>query len=601
VIELPAALAPWAAELSLLSADLALALAPWVGRLSVALGPMSAVRTAGAGEPDGYGGLTRRGSYERLVTAEWALAELYPDEFVRRASAGEHLFLDLARRAPRGSRRAIAILSAGPSQLGAPRLAHLAALIVLARRAASAGATFQWGLLEDPTLTLTTGLDAAGIRRLLDGRTARAAGEPVRGAWLATLGASADDVDASWIGGPELAAVPGTRLIVRDVIEPGVRALDVEVLRRAGGARVRLALPPGAVCARLLRDPLARGAGTRVAVARSSGHLVRFVARGVKVALVAPGRPVVTWPVPNSPRAPLGAPRTWTGSPAGALVAVGMRGKALLRVWIDPADPGAFRIREGNGDVTVDAAIPADTADAALAAGDSPPIGVAAVVKIRLHQLDLVVEGPDARMYLVAGYPPASSTKPLVATPFVAGAPDARVLRALLRDRDALWAQKGSAGVEIIRLTEAGTAVVARVESDEATPAVHIGRHARQSTAWGPFAIHRGDGRWQIVRSGEPAVDVTVDEPVVGLVTAPGGAPALLVRVDDRRLAIGHGAGRIELPAASAPIVDVVTSTYEPRIAWCTADEIVVYSLAHRAVLVRLVPDAGGQVLGAPA
>ena len=76
MIELPAALAPWAAELSLLSSDLALLLAPWVGRLALALGPMSEIRTSRSAEPDGYGGLSRRGSYERLITAEWALAEV---------------------------------------------------------------------------------------------------------------------------------------------------------------------------------------------------------------------------------------------------------------------------------------------------------------------------------------------------------------------------------------------------------------------------------------------------------------------------------------------------------------------------------------------
>jgi hypothetical protein len=595
VIELPAALAPWAAELSLLSPDLALVLAPWVGRLAVALGPMSGVRTPGAGEPDGYGGLTRRGSYERLVTAEWALAELYPDEFVRRASAGEHLFLDLARRVPRGSRRAVAIVSAGPSQLGAPRLAHLAALVVLARRAATAGASFAWGLLEDPALRLGDGLDAAGIRRLLDGRTARAAGEPARRAWLAALGATPTDaVDAWWLGGPELADARGSRLIVRDVIEPGARAVDIEVLRPSGTARLRLALPGAGDCARLLRDPLARGAGSRVAAQATGMHDLRFVARGVKLALVSSTRPIVTWPVPNSPRAPLGNPRTWNVD--GTTLAVGWRGKSLLRVSAEAGNVPLLRISEGNTDSPLAVILPEDDAaalTARLGHGARPSIGACGVVKFRTHQADLVIELSGGRMHMVTGYPPApTSSRAPVAVPFVVGHPEARVLRALLRDRDVLWAQSGGGEVEIIRLTEAGTAVVARVASDEATPAVYVGRHARQSTSWGPLAVHRGGNHWVIVRSGEPALAVEADAPVVGLVAAPGGAPALLTQPDPHRLAIGVGGQRVELPTTPAGIAHVATSVYEPRIAWRTrAGELVVYSLAHRAVLMRLVPD----------
>jgi hypothetical protein len=600
MIELPAALAPWAAELALLSPDLALVMAPWVGRLAVALGPMSGIRTPGAGEPDGYGGLSRRGSYERLVTAEWALAELYPDEFVRRASAGEHLFLDLARRAPRGSRRAVAVVSAGPSQLGAPRLAHLAALIVLARRAATAGAGFAWGLLEDPALRLTDGLDAAGVRRLLDGRTARAAGEPARGAWLATLGAApGDDVEAWWIGGPELAGAPGSRLIVRDVIEPGARAVDVEVVRRTGNARLRLALPAGGDCARLLRDPLARGAGSRVATQAAGLHELRFVARGVKLALVSPDRPIVTWPVPNSPRAPLGNPRTWGVD--GTTLAIGWRGKSLLRVGTD-THAGVLRITEGNVDLTRAALPLADgiTIAERLDQGARLPIGACGLVKVRMHRPDLIVELPGVRMFMVTDYPSVSG-RTLAATPFVVGSPDARVLRALLRDRDVLWAQKGDGEVEIIRLTEAGTAVVARVASDEAAPAVFFGRHARQSTSWGPIAVHRGGAHWVIVRSGEPALAVEADAPVVGLVAAPGGAPALLTQPDPHRLAVGVGERRLDLPTIPAGIAQVAASVYEPRIAWRTrAGEHVVYSLAHRAVLMRLVPGAAGIAVAEP-
>ena len=56
-------------------------------------------------------------------------------EFSRRAATGEHAFFQIARRAPAHAMSSVAILDAGPLGLGAPRIAHLATLIVLAARA----------------------------------------------------------------------------------------------------------------------------------------------------------------------------------------------------------------------------------------------------------------------------------------------------------------------------------------------------------------------------------------------------------------------------------------------------------------------------------
>jgi hypothetical protein len=58
---------------------------------------------------------------------------------------GEHLFLNRAHSSPIGTRASLALFDAGPSQLGSPRIAHIAALIVLANRADSAGSSFTWG------------------------------------------------------------------------------------------------------------------------------------------------------------------------------------------------------------------------------------------------------------------------------------------------------------------------------------------------------------------------------------------------------------------------------------------------------------------------
>ncbi len=71
-------------------------------------------------------------------------------EFFRRAASREQLFHRLLCREPAGIRRSVVLLDAGPFQLGAPRLAQMAALVVFARRAAQGRADLSWGVLQDP-------------------------------------------------------------------------------------------------------------------------------------------------------------------------------------------------------------------------------------------------------------------------------------------------------------------------------------------------------------------------------------------------------------------------------------------------------------------
>ena len=123
---LPPALRPWALQLSIFPEDLALSLGPYVARLAAAIGSLRPRGETEGGEPQGYDGLTRRGPYERLLLTEWLYALESPDEFIRRAAFGEHAFLKPAFKQPQGSRRTVALLDAGPDQLGSPRIAHLA-------------------------------------------------------------------------------------------------------------------------------------------------------------------------------------------------------------------------------------------------------------------------------------------------------------------------------------------------------------------------------------------------------------------------------------------------------------------------------------------
>jgi hypothetical protein len=259
---LPPALAPWRRPLSELPRDLAVGLGPLVQRLAQAVGPLRPARQAPSGEVDGFDGLARRGSYERLLLTEWLLADELPDEFLRRATTGEHAFLHPARREPGRTRRSVALFDAGPGQLGGPRLVQLALLVVLAARAEAAGVRLAWGLLQAPGL-LREDLTGAGLMALLQGRTDL---EPSPGhleAWAAALsreGPAPRAADDLWVVGaaPASAALRAASTVaLGDVLEPGV--LRVEALvSRPGSAprRVELPLPPREATVRLLRDPL---------------------------------------------------------------------------------------------------------------------------------------------------------------------------------------------------------------------------------------------------------------------------------------------------------------------------------------------------------
>lgn len=351
---LPPALAPWAATLAPFAPDLALSLGGLARRIDAALGPLPA-RPAGEGEPDGVGGLARRGPYERLLLTEWLLADVFPDEFTRRAAAGEHLFLDRARRARGAGRRSVALLDAGPDQLGTPRIAQLALLVVLAARAAARGATFAWGVAQDPGRTLREGLDEAGVRTFLDARSALPPGAAALEDWREALPPAAARDDVWAIGGPALlrGAPPGAaRLAVEEVVEPGPRRVRLALAAGGGAPRTLvLELPPDPVCVRLFRDPF----GTAVAapVRRLSGiHPqlgILFSQNGRRLAVVAAeGDAALDVHVPSSPAERPGGVRRI--EQARFAVGVGWEGRRSgFAVVADPARAEiAFRTRQAD-------------------------------------------------------------------------------------------------------------------------------------------------------------------------------------------------------------------------------------------------------------
>jgi len=256
-MELPQALKPWALYLNLFPLPIRGRLGTIVQRLDRLLGPLENVGDADAGEPEGYEGIDRKGSYDRLLMSEWLLAEEVPEEFLRRASSGEHAFIQLARIKPANNRAVLAIFDAGPSQLGAPRIAQIALIIVLARRAEAAGMRFEWGVLQDPDEKVFSAVSESSLAHFIKRRYAFEASYEQLAYWWDRVGS---DSTGSWLiggaralGHKQSLALPRIQIEPLEELEP--ERLSVSVLQPGRQpAKTALPLPESAVCVRLLRN-----------------------------------------------------------------------------------------------------------------------------------------------------------------------------------------------------------------------------------------------------------------------------------------------------------------------------------------------------------
>jgi hypothetical protein len=249
----------WSALAEILMPELAAFISQASGSLEALLGPPRERPLLGGGEVDGYAGLARRGHYERLLLSEWLLAEEMPDEFARRASANELAFHAIAKREPQGKRTLLVLLDAGPEQIGAPRLGHIAALVTLDRRARRLGATLAWAIVNDEATVHTTA-DEDGFRGFVRAHTDRS---PTAESVAETYAAASEYAPFSevfLVGGRSLHAhrLPGdtTLLAVDELFDAERRALTFRVTR--GGRHSRLAtvdLPDDATAVRMLRRP----------------------------------------------------------------------------------------------------------------------------------------------------------------------------------------------------------------------------------------------------------------------------------------------------------------------------------------------------------
>lgn len=329
---LPPALRPWARALELLDGSVQAGVSTWLAPLNSLFGPMASPQRHLDGDPDGYDGIAQRGTYERLLLSEWAVALEVPEEFLRRAAMHEHVFTRPAFVSPQANTHCVALLDVGPRQLGAPRLAQLAALVVLETRAVADGGTFSFGTLQHPEAKLRS-LDRGSLRNWAeriswtdaptDAEPARARlGEhPATECWL--IGASSLK--------PLAAALDVNLLIVDESQCVDERTLQLTARPRGRpGASAVLRLPPDDVCTRTLRNPLARVLpvrSTRTSAPRTLGMLD---VTGRRLILRDADGGIAAHHVPNTANEPPGRPkRVIPDGPEETLLGADMCGRII--------------------------------------------------------------------------------------------------------------------------------------------------------------------------------------------------------------------------------------------------------------------------------
>ncbi|WP_426755618.1 hypothetical protein [Myxococcus sp. Y35] len=597
---LPHALRPWASTLSRFPLDVALHLGPMVARLSAVLGATRTPADATAGEPQGYDGLSRRGSFDRLLVSEWLWAMEAPDELVRRAAFGELSYLEPSFRQPRRAHRLVALFDAGPDQLGAPRIAHLALLIVLARRAEAAGATFSWGILQaDPGRGCFSGVTPATVEAWLAARDTMPPSAERLEAWRQALALDTDGADAWLIGSPNLAGLQGahalSRVAVSEVLAPSVRQLEVEVRLASRGRRsVLLDLPPPEDSVRLLKAPFQEGAVAPLARLRaprlrgftfsSDGRrLMLFHGDGGVSAMALPLTDLATVPTPQRVKPRQGEEFLgvgWRGR-MGLFVLVRKAGtyaiRGRLRHWYNTRLPSGFpwkmRVTEAH--------------PPALSRHQLP--GRLTAYYDERSQLCLLLSGLDDNLYLFEEDPASRSLS------------FARVARgvstvAIVRDDQCVPVMRtgpeGVGGGLALGSIQADTVHQVPLPDSEGgvvwfgaagTPGHHVG---------GLLAVNQRPGLWHLHHQhAVQPVRLSPELRVVGVGVchqAGGQAGVLALHADARRFWSVGPEHQVELAVAEARVVHAEASHAVPMLAWLTEDdELVLFHLDKGAVVYR--------------
>jgi hypothetical protein len=608
VLSLPDALRPWRRLLGLFPEDLGLALGQVLLRLSVLLEGLPDRRVAETGEPDGYEGVVRRGPYHRLLMSEWLLHDAVPEEFERRAVSAEHLFLGMAYEEGAAGRSTVALFDAGSDQLGAPRIVHLAALVLLADRAEQSGASFNWGILQQPEASLRSGLTESTILDLLRGRCRPLVSEADACRWYKAVGPAAGSsapADLWLVGGQKLLRTvlgigsehAAHMLCVEEPFVPSLEATRVSVRlfsSSTAGPALELEVPSGPVAARLLRDPF------HVQTARREVHHVRSTPRG-NVLFSVDGRSLyvrggqntlITVRVPNSPKEPAMAPAVFVAPEGQIVVAVGQRRAKKRTLVLTQGEESPFLhvlTKRGAGaylsfplSLAPDLELPlADSTEPLrrlCAYGGEPGPGRACFVDSQERLLCV-----DARQVslLDAVQEPVLAVRHAPSAIFIVTRTSAT--RCQLRCQR--LSRTGGAGFEQLLET---------LPCPEPTAVVLVG-----SSAHGRLWAFPLDGVSWLVRDhhGERRIRLREGDEVVGLVERGcASIEANLAVVDPTRtrIELAFGTSYETLATSPAPIAHAAASDTGCDIAYTTTTgELVVYSTSRGAVVLRTAWEAG--------
>jgi hypothetical protein len=608
----PRALAPWAEYLNIFPRELSLALGTMVQRISLAVGSMRSRSLNHAGDIDGFDGIARRGSYEKLVASEWLLADEMPDEFARRAVMGEHLFLELARREPSAARVSLAIFDAGPNQLGAPRIAHLATLIALARRAEAAGARFGWGIVQQFNKPIFPGVSTTEVMHLLDARNTREASEDDINAWRAKV-ADWKELDDLWvIGGSRLAQFESHRglshISVQDIFEPDVNRLSLTVQGVSNAPKkLLLDLPNERACSRLLRDPFEDAAAAPQFVKQSTvpaSNLV-FSSNGAYLFARSANGGIISFQVPNSPRAGVGRPKFYYPkfhSPHSKTIAaaVGRLGKAnaLITahdnlVHFEYVNKRSAQIAEGKYKSIYEKInfMPPQ-------AGSLLQPCYRLLLEPYTKSEVLVVDGRGS-LFQFRQSKDSDKLEPgvvgsvwLVASEVLAITPVySRIVYVGCDNSKIRW--------RVVSMQNDTLYLDLPFEESPTKAFFGYGALLTHQT-FGFLAIEKNEYTWVIISAeGESSHPRPEGTKVVGVsfITPQNNRrkiePALILLEDDKRTLSLRGITQSErFHTASAPIEHITTSTTAPYVAYSTVDgEVVVYSLLSKAKLCNFVPE----------
>lgn len=353
-MELPESLSAWRDWLLWFAPDLAPAVGELVCRIHPILGGFRGQRQGDEPEPDGLGDLRRRGSYDRLLSSEWLLAQEIPDEFLRRAANGEHLFLAPRQRAKQAEKLIVALFDAGPLQLGSSRLAHLALWILLARRAREIGGEFRWGVLQSNPM-LYEAETAHDLRKLLRARTYAVPNEANLAAWEGKLKELDAEFGELWLIGcsalPEVESILATTHVVRLVPSLNGENLEVIVLEKLSKRRVTLNIPPTKAAIRLLKGQFIKGETAEKAKHQPSPHrlsislapLVSWQGNCVAVPMLDESGAMV-FPIPKREHQKNGNPRRQQWPAGSRPLAACLSGKSLGAMFSDSAHLHFWRL-----------------------------------------------------------------------------------------------------------------------------------------------------------------------------------------------------------------------------------------------------------------